>query len=140
MSASSSSRVGEEHDRDAVLQKLVDSQYVRNDTVLGRGRFRVKGDVVEVQPANIETAYRVSFFVDEVEQIAHFDPLTGEVYAKLDNLVVWPATEYVTSEGRSSAPWTISAPSLRSRSRGSRPRVACSKRTGSGSGPSTTSR
>jgi excinuclease ABC subunit B len=90
--------VGEEHDRDAVLQKLIDSQYVRNDTILGRGRFRVKGDVVEIQPANIETAYRVSFFGDDVEQITHFDPLTGEVYAKLDNLVVWPATEYVTSK------------------------------------------
>ena len=88
----------QEFDRDEVLRKLVESQYVRNDTVLGRGRFRVKGDVVEIQPANIETAYRVSFFGDEVEQITHFDPLTGEVYAKLDNLVVWPATEYVTSK------------------------------------------
>src|SRR5213594_2209962 len=90
--------VGEEHDRDAVLRKLVDSQYVRNDTMLGRGRFRVKGDVVEVQPANIETAYRVSFFGDEVEAITHFDPLSGEIFAKLDNLVIWPATEYVTSK------------------------------------------
>ncbi len=89
--------VGEEQDRDDVLRKLIESQYVRNDTILGRGRFRVKGDVMEVQPANQETAYRVSFFGDEVEQITHFDPLTGEVYAKLDNLVIWPATEYVTS-------------------------------------------
>src|SRR3989441_4739787 len=90
--------VGEEHDRDLVLRKLIDSQYVRNDSVLGRGRFRVKGDIVEVQPANSETAYRISFFGDEVEQITHFDPLTGEVYAKLDNLAIWPATEYVTSK------------------------------------------
>jgi len=90
--------VGETHDRDAALRKLIESQYVRNDSVLGRGRFRVKGDVVEVQPANIETAYRISFFGDEVEGITHFDPLTGEVYAKLDNLVIWPATEYVTSK------------------------------------------
>ncbi len=90
--------VGEQHDRDEVLRKLIESQYVRNDTALGRGRFRVKGDVVEVQPANQETAYRVSFFGDEVEQITHFDPLTGEIYARLDNLVVWPATEYVTSK------------------------------------------
>jgi excinuclease ABC subunit B len=89
--------VGAEHDRDAVLRKLIDSQYVRNDAVLGRGRFRVKGDLVEVQPANEETAYRVSFFGDEVEQITHFDPLTGEVYSRLDNLAIWPATEYVTS-------------------------------------------
>jgi excinuclease ABC subunit B len=90
--------LNEEHDRDLLLRKLIDSQYVRNDTMLGRGRFRVKGDVVEVQPANQETAYRISFFGDEVEQITHFDPLTGEVYAKLDNLAIWPATEYVTSK------------------------------------------
>jgi excinuclease ABC subunit B len=89
--------VGEEHDRDLMLRKLIDSQYVRNDTMLGRGRFRVKGDVVEVQPANQETAYRISFFGDDVEQITHFDPLTGEIYAKLDNIAIWPATEYVTS-------------------------------------------
>ena len=90
--------IGSEHDRDAVLAKLIESQYVRNDTVLARGRFRVKGDVMEIQPANSETAYRVSFFGDEVEQISHFDPLTGEVFAKLDNLAIWPATEYVTSK------------------------------------------
>jgi len=90
--------VGVEHDRDLLLRKLIDSQYVRNDTVLGRGRFRVKGDVVEVQPANQETAYRISFFGDEVEGMTHFDPLTGEVLARLDNLSIWPATEYVTSQ------------------------------------------
>jgi excinuclease ABC subunit B len=87
-----------EHERDLLLRKLIDSQYVRNDTMLGRGRFRVKGDVIEIQPANQETAYRISFFGDEVEQITHFDPLTGEVYAKLDNISIWPATEYVTSQ------------------------------------------
>jgi excinuclease ABC subunit B len=90
--------VGEEHDRDLALRKLIDSQYVRNDSVLGRGRFRVKGDIVEVQPANSETAYRISFFGDEVEQISHFDPLTGEIYTHLDNVAIWPATEYVTSK------------------------------------------
>jgi excinuclease ABC subunit B len=89
--------VGETIDRDDVLRMLIGSQYARNDTVLARGRFRVRGDLVEVQPANSETAYRVSFFGDEVESISHFDPLTGEIYARLDNLVIWPATEYVTS-------------------------------------------
>jgi excinuclease ABC subunit B len=89
--------VGEEHDRDAALRKLIDSQYVRNDSILARGRFRVKGDVVEIQPANAETAYRISFFGDEVEAITHFDPLTGEILSKLDNVTIWPATEYVTS-------------------------------------------
>jgi excinuclease ABC subunit B len=90
--------VGEEQDRDAALRKLIESQYVRNDSVLGRGRFRVKGDVLEVQPANSETAYRISFFGDEVEQITHFDPLTGEIFARLENITIWPATEYVTSK------------------------------------------
>jgi len=90
--------VGAEHDRDVMLRKLIDSQYVRNDAVLGRGRFRVKGDVVEVQPANQETAYRISFFGDEVEAVTHFDPISGEILAKLDNIAIWPATEYVTSK------------------------------------------
>jgi len=90
--------LGAQEDRDLVLRKLIDSQYARNDTVLARGRFRVRGDVLEVQPANQETAYRISFFGDEVEQITHFDPLTGEVLSKLDNLAIWPATEYVTSK------------------------------------------
>jgi excinuclease ABC subunit B len=90
--------VGEETDRDVMLRKLIDIQYVRNDTLLGRGRFRVKGDVIEIQPAYSETAYRVSMFGDEVEQITHFDPLTGEVYAKLDTITIFPATQYVTSK------------------------------------------
>jgi excinuclease ABC subunit B len=89
--------VGQEIDRDVMLRKLVDIQYARNDSILGRGRFRVRGDVVEVQPAHMESAYRVSFFGDEVEQITHFDPLSGEVYARLEHLAVFPATQYVTS-------------------------------------------
>ncbi|HVS84810.1 MAG TPA: excinuclease ABC subunit UvrB [Gaiellaceae bacterium] len=91
-------QVGEEQDRDAMLRKLIDIQYVRNDTLLGRGRFRVKGDVVELQPAYSETAYRISFFGDLVESIAHFDPLTGEVLSKHDEITVFPATQYVTSK------------------------------------------
>src|SRR5256714_8625823 len=72
--------VGLETDRDEMLRKLIDIQYVRNDTVLGRGKFRVKGDVVEIQPAYSESAYRISMFGDEGEQITHFEPLTREVY------------------------------------------------------------
>jgi excinuclease ABC subunit B len=89
--------VGEEQDRDLVLRKLIDIQYVRNDMLLGRGRFRVKGDILELQPAYSETAYRISFFGDEIEAITHFDPLTGEVLARLDSVTVFPATQYVTS-------------------------------------------
>src|SRR6476660_3959201 len=90
--------VGEEQDRDLMLRKLIDIMYVRNDTLLGRGKFRVKGDVPELQPAYAETAYRVSFFGDEVEAITHFDPLTGEVLSRLDTITVFPATQYVTSK------------------------------------------
>src|SRR3954469_7075187 len=90
--------VGEEQNRDLMLRKLIDIQYARNDTALGRGRFRVRGDVIEVQPAHMESAYRISMFGDEVETITHFDPLTGEVYAKLDHLSIFPATQYVTSK------------------------------------------
>jgi excinuclease ABC subunit B len=90
--------VGMEIDRDVMLRKLVDIQYSRNDSFLGRGRFRVRGDVVEVQPAHMESAYRISLFGDEVESITHFDPLSGEVYARLEHLAVFPATQYVTSK------------------------------------------
>jgi excinuclease ABC subunit B len=89
---------GEEIDRDVMLRKLVDIQYQRNDSYLGRGRFRVRGDVVEVQPAATETAYRISFFGDEVEQITHFDPLSGEVHQRLEHLAIFPATQYVTDK------------------------------------------
>src|SRR5438067_6974899 len=85
--------VGEESDRDLVLRKLVDIQYSRNDTLLGRGRFRVRGDVIEVQPAYMESAYRISLFGDEVEQITHFHPLTGEIYDRLDQPPISPATQ-----------------------------------------------
>jgi excinuclease ABC subunit B len=89
--------VGMSIDRDVMLRKLVDIQYSRNDSFLGRGRFRVRGDIVEVQPAHMESAYRISLFGDEVEQITHFDPLSGEIYARLEHLAIFPATQYVTS-------------------------------------------
>ena len=88
---------GRELGRDELLRALVDVQYRRNDMVLGRGRFRARGDVVEVQPAYSETAYRVSLFGDEVESITHFDPLSGEVYAREDEITIYPATHYVTT-------------------------------------------
>jgi excinuclease ABC subunit B len=89
--------VGLEIDRDVMLRKLVDIQYARNDSFLGRGRFRVRGDIVEVQPAHMESAYRISFFGDEVESLTHFDPLSGEIHSRLEHLAIFPATQYVTS-------------------------------------------
>jgi excinuclease ABC subunit B len=87
-------------DRDEVLRKLVSNQYTRNDTALGRGTFRVRGDTLEVFPAYEETAFRVSLFDEEVERLQHFDPLTGELIADdLEHVAVWPATHYNVKEG-----------------------------------------
>ena len=91
-------RVGDEHRRDDIFRKLVEVQYQRNDMVLERGRFRVRGDVFEIQPANMETAYRVSMFGDEIESIDHFDVLTGELFESVDHVGIWPATHYVTPQ------------------------------------------
>ncbi len=93
-------RRGEEIDREALLRKLVSIQYTRNDTVLSRGTFRVKGETLEVFPAYAETAFRMSMFGDEVERLAHFDPLTGELIEDdLEHVAVWPATHYNVKEG-----------------------------------------
>jgi excinuclease ABC subunit B len=89
-------RKGEFADRDETLRKLVDMQYSRNDTALARGTFRVRGESLEVFPSYAETAFRAVFFGDEVESIQHFDPLTGEVYAELEHIGIWPATHYAT--------------------------------------------
>ena len=91
---------GEMIDRDALLRKLVSIQYTRNDTVLSRGTFRVRGDTLEVFPAYAETAFRASMFGDEVERLQHFDPLTGELIADdLEHVAIWPATHYNVKEG-----------------------------------------
>jgi excinuclease ABC subunit B len=87
-------------DRDKLLSKLVYIQYNRNDAVLSRGTFRVRGETLEVFPADGETAYRASFFGDEIERLQQFDPLTGEVIAdQLEHVAIWPATHYNVKEG-----------------------------------------
>src|SRR6202142_3255462 len=93
-------RRGEEIDRDKLLRKLVSIQYTRNDQVLSRGSFRVRGETLEGFPAYAETAFRARMFGDEVEQLAHFDPLTGEVIADdLEHVAIWPPTPYNVKEG-----------------------------------------
>ena len=93
-------RRGEEVDRDALLRKLVSIQYTRNDTVLARGNFRVKGETLEVFPAYAESAYRAVLFGDEVESLSEFDPLTGELLAAdLEHVAIWPATHYNVADG-----------------------------------------
>jgi len=87
---------GDFGDRDDILRKLVDMQYSRNDQVLARGTFRVRGDTLEIFPSYAETAFRTVFFGDEIETIQHFDPLTGEVYSELEHIGIWPATHYAT--------------------------------------------
>ena len=91
-------KVGETIDRDEVLRKLVKMQYQRNDSVLGRGSFRVRGEVLEIMPSYAESAYRIALFGDEIEGIQHFDPLTGEVLDTIDHVSVWPASHYVTRD------------------------------------------
>ena len=91
-------RPGMVKDRDEVIRKLIDIQYMRNDMDFKRGTFRVRGDVVEIFPANAsDVAVRVEFFGDEVDRIAEFDPLTGEVKALLKHIAVFPASHYVVA-------------------------------------------
>ncbi|MGP8159817.1 MAG: excinuclease ABC subunit UvrB [Candidatus Dormibacteria bacterium] len=89
-------KVGESWRRDILLRKLADLQYTRNDTDFGRSRFRVRGDVLDVQPAYEELAVRIELFGDEIESIREFDPLTGEVVARRESVVIFPASHYVT--------------------------------------------
>ncbi len=91
-------KVGKTLDRDEVLRKLVKMQYQRNDTALGRGAFRARGEVLEIMPSYAESAYRIALFGDEIEAIQHFDPLTGEVLDTIDHVSVWPASHYVTRD------------------------------------------
>jgi excinuclease ABC subunit B len=89
-------RSGEELGLDAALRKLVDLQYSRNDLNLVRGTFRVRGDTLEIHPADEEKAVRVEFFGDEVDRIVRVDTLTGEVSAPLPDFAVFPASHYVS--------------------------------------------
>src|ERR1700674_2580983 len=88
---------GQRISRELLLAKLVDMLYERNDVALTRGRFRARGDVVEVYPATFdEEAIRVEFFGDEIDLIARFDPLTGQTVEKLDRFTFYPAKQFVT--------------------------------------------
>jgi len=89
---------GERVVRNKFLRRLTDIQYERNDIDFTRGRFRVRGDTVEIYPIGEETAYRIEFFGDEVEKIKHVDPLTGEVLGERDELKVFPGSHYVTPQ------------------------------------------
>jgi len=91
---------GAEQDQRAVLRRLVDMNYERNDANLVRGKFRVRGDTIEVHPAYEEHAVRIELFGDEIERISTVDTLTGEKLGEPDELVIFPATHYVAGDER----------------------------------------
>ena len=88
---------GEKRNRDRIVRQLVNMQYERNDIDFTRGRFRIRGDTLEIQPAYDEVAVRVGFFGDEIERITEIDPLTGEILAERDSIDIYPAKHFVTS-------------------------------------------
>lgn len=94
-------RPGMEIERDAVLRRLIDIQYIRNEMDFKRGTFRVHGDVLEIFPIEAEDyAYRVEFFGDEVDRISKIDILTGEIQATMEHIILFPASHYVVPEDR----------------------------------------
>ena len=93
-------KVGEEHDRDAILRRLVEIQYTRNDLSFTRGTFRVRGDTLEIFPVYEEHAVRIEFFGDEIERLMSLHAVTGEVITEDQELYVFPATHYVAGAER----------------------------------------
>ncbi|AFA49291.1 excinuclease ABC subunit UvrB [Acetobacterium woodii] len=91
-------RPGMEKDRDAIIRKLVDIQYTRNDIAFERNNFRVRGDILEIFPAaSSEKAVRLEFFGDEIERITEINTLTGEIYGELTHVSIFPASHYTTT-------------------------------------------
>ncbi len=93
-------KVGEARKRDRILRHLTDIQYERNDTNFIRGKFRVRGDVLEIFPSYEDLALRVEFFGDEIERIVEIDPLTGEILGQRQRIDVYPAKHWVTTQER----------------------------------------
>ena len=91
---------GETYNRHRLLHRLVEMQYERNDVDFSRGKFRIRGDTLEIQPAYEELALRLEFFGDDLERIVEIDPLTGEVLAELDSIDIYPAKHFVTSHDK----------------------------------------
>ena len=89
---------GEQSNRSALIRRLIDQQYERNDMDLSRGKFRVRGDTLEILPAYEEVAVQVQFWGNEVERIVEVDPLTGEVFGERDSVAIYPAKHFVTSQ------------------------------------------
>ena len=88
---------GMEWDRDEVIRRLIDIHYIRNEVDFSRGRFRVRGDTIELIPAYYENAIRIEFFGDEVERLTEINPLTGEIIAEKKRIAIYPAKHFITS-------------------------------------------
>ena len=88
--------VGEEFGRERLLSRLVEIQYERNDIEFERGHFRVRGDTVEIRPAEMEEGVRIEFFGDEIDRITRFDPLTGNMLESLPGVIIFPGKQFVT--------------------------------------------
>ena len=93
-------KVGEVRNRRQLVRQLVDMHYERNDIDLSRGKFRIRGDTLEIVPAYEDAAVRVQFFGDDIERIVQVDPLTGEVLAELTEIAIYPANHFVTSKDK----------------------------------------
>lgn len=93
-------KLGEEIDQRSILERLVNIRYERNDANLVRGKFRVRGDTIELHAAYEEVVFRIEFFGDEIEAISAVDPLTGERIARLEDLAVFPNTHYAADDNR----------------------------------------
>jgi len=91
---------GDSYNRNQLLRHLVDMQYERNDVDFTRGRFRIRGDTLEIQPSYEELALRIEFFGDDIERIVQIDPLTGELLTELDSVDIYPAKHFVTSHDK----------------------------------------
>ena len=134
-------KVGTEIDRDDVLRKLVKIQYQRNDAVLGRGSFRIRGEVLEIMPSYAESAYRIALFGDEIEGDPALRPADRRNPRRRSTTSRSGRPRTTSPKTRlSSARWTRSAPNWNSGSPSSRAKAKCSRPTGSGSAPPTTSR
>ena len=129
---------GEFQERSQILRRLVGIQYSRNDLGFTRGTFRVRGDVIEIIPAYGENIIRIELFGDEVEKIIEVDPLTGEILQNLDEIEIFPATHYITSEEKMKLAMVELRPSWRSACGSCGMKDSCWKRNVWNNGPGLT--
>ena len=132
---------GVDYDQRSILRRLVDLQFDRNDMTLGRGKFRVRGDTIEIHPSYEESVLRIEMFGDTIDRITMIDPLTGEQLREMSEVHGLPG-HALRRRRRADAPRrdAASRPSCRSGWSGSRTTASCSRRSGCGCAPSTTSR